>query len=146
MTPMQDVFGIYKAQWGFFTQRRETDRVQLGGLPTWRCRVHDLEPSHPQKVKMAWFIVAHPRPGVDYICMICTEHPCIQETVQIQIISHTVDLVCKKHDVATRSSWVNYFSPSLNVNVVKWKQMILWWYMRSLFNNTKSCPLPSKWR
>ena len=114
-TPTQDIFGIYKAQWGFLTQRRETDWIQLRGLPTWRCRVHNLKPLHPQKVEPAWFIVAHPRPGVDYICMICAEYPCIQEMVQIWRIGRIVNLVCKKHDVATRSSWVNYVSSSPNI-------------------------------
>ena len=59
--------------------------------------------------------VTHPRPGVDYICMICAEYPCVQEMVQIQRIGRTVDLVCKKHNVATRSSWVNHVSPPPNV-------------------------------
>ena len=115
MTPTQDIFDIYKAKWSFFTQRRETDRVQLRGLPTWRCQVHDLDPSHPQKVKPARFIVTHPRPGVNYICMISTKYPCVQEMVQIWRISCTIDLVRKEHDVATRCPWVNYVSPPPNV-------------------------------
>lgn len=47
--------------------------------------------------------------------MICAEYPCVQETVEIRRIARTVDLVCKKHDVATRISWVNYVSPPPNV-------------------------------
>ena len=37
------------------------------------------------------------------------------EMVQIRRIGRTVDLVCMKHDVAMRSSWVYYFSPSPNI-------------------------------
>ena len=85
------------------------------GLPTWRCWVHDLKPSHPQKVKPARFIVTHPRPGVNYICMISTKYPCIQEMVQIWRIGCTIDLVRKEHDIATRCPWVNYVSPPPNV-------------------------------
>jgi hypothetical protein len=54
----------------------------------------------------------HPRPGVDYICMICAKYPSVQEMVQIR---RTVNLVRKKHDVATRCPWVNYVSPPPNV-------------------------------
>lgn len=35
--------------------------------------------------------------------------------VQIRRIGCTVDLVRKKHDVATRCPWVNYISPPPNV-------------------------------
>jgi hypothetical protein len=57
----------------------------------------------------------HPRPGVDYICMIRAKYPCIQEPVGIQRTGSFVNLVCKKHNVATRGSWVDYVSPPPNI-------------------------------
>jgi len=47
--------------------------------------------------------------------MIRAEYPRVQEMVQIRGISCTVDLVRKKHDVATRCPWVNYVSSSPNI-------------------------------